>query len=277
MRHSSQNRFIRSIHPLLLPVLLVAVVGGLTGCAVGDDEGGYSGQCSLPADQSKTLTGRWRTAPVYLAFRNGHFNTYEQGLMMNAIDVWNRYTLATQGFEIFDYGSREVPRASNNEKPSGGICSLNIVNASGSFNGAVVIHKRSTWPYTSQSSAIAITTICAPSATPAVPLQPMYNAVLEINFENFFIAGKQVPDLTTLLVHELGHMIGLDHSCATQYDSTSATHPPLCSSSSLDPLYYEAAMYPTVNFKSDGTGYVRRALNFNDQGRASCLYGETAL
>lgn len=276
MGRFSENSLVKVIHRLMLPILLGSV-SVLAGCAVGDEEGGFIGQCSLPADQAKTLTGRWRTAPVYLAFRNGHFNSYEQGLMMNAIDVWNRFYLATQGFEIFDYGSRDVPRTSDNEKPSGGICSRNIVNASGSFNGAVVIHKRSTWPYTSQASAIAITTICAQMATPSVPIQPMYNAVMEINYENFFITGKQVPDLTTLLVHELGHMIGLDHSCASQYDSGSATHPPLCSSSSLDPLYYEAAMFPTVNFKADGTGYVRRALNFNDQGRASCLYGESAL
>jgi hypothetical protein len=246
----------------------------LGGCAPSDDAG-YISECVVEADQSRTFMGRWRNAPIYLAFRDGHFNSYETELMMNAADVWNNFFLATQGFQVFDYGSRQVPRVTTRNKPSGGICGQSIVSSGGGYSGAVVLYKQVTWPYPSQPGAIAITTVCTnPGVNGVIP--PMYNAMLELNYENFFVTGKQVPDMTTLIVHELGHLLGLDHSCSTSNDSSSATRPPSCSSSNLNYLYYEAVMYPTVSFSASGEGMIRRSVNHNDQGRANCLYGSSA-
>lgn len=245
----------------------------LQSCAPASDEGSYSSTCNLPTDQKYTLTGRWKSSPVMISFSTGQFNSYEMGLMMDAADIWNRFYNSAHGFDIIDYGTRQVPRTNTRAKPYGSICLTTLLNSSGAFSGSVVIYKDTVWPTTFATAAIAITSTCAATSTATVP--PMYSAMMELNFEHFFVAGKQVPDLTSILVHEFGHLLGLDHSC-TQSGSTTLK-PPLCSGSSLDETYYDAVMYPTVTFKQDGTGQVRRSLNSNDQGRANCLYGENAL
>lgn len=257
-------------------VLMLAVTCGLSGlsaCAPVEEEDSFSGQCALPTDQRSTLTGRWSSNPVYISFREGQFNTYEQGLVMDAADKWNQFYLATNGIRILDYGTRAYPRVTTRDKPTN-LCSNSLVNSAGAFTGSVTLYKQATWPTGYAAGAIAITSNCSTAAT---PVDKMYVAIMELNFEHFFIAGKPLPDVTSIFVHEFGHLLGLDHSCAQTYDSTAKTRPPLCSSASLDQSYYDAAMYPVVNFKADGTGVVRRSLTSNDQARASCLYGENAL
>ncbi len=248
-------------------------LGSLMSCAPAEEENAYTAECSLPSDQRTTLTGRWTSNPIYISFREGQFNTYEQSLIMDAADKWNQFYTATSGFRILDYGTRNYPRSTTRDKPVS-LCANSLVNSAGAFTGSVTLYKQATWPSTYSTGAIAITSNCS---TTAAPIDKMYIAVMELNFEHFFASGKPVPDLTSIFVHEFGHLLGLDHSCAQTYDSNAKTHPPLCSSSSLDQTYYDAVMYPVVNFKVDGTGLIRRSLTSNDQGRANCLYGTNAL
>lgn len=255
-------------------VAVLSLVGGASGlaCAPPLDDA-YITECSLPADQKQTLTGRWSASPIYISFRDGQFNTYEMNLIMDGADAWNQFYGQTSGFQIFDYGSRSFPRTTTRDKPLS-LCSNSLVNASGQFTGSITIYKQTAWPAGYASGAIAITSTCGTSST---PVDKMYIGIMELNFQNFFASGKPVPDMTTIFTHEFGHLLGLDHSCAQGYDSSSKTHPPLCSSSGLSEDYYNAVMYPVVNFNSDGTGVVRRSLATNDQGRANCLYGTNAL
>lgn len=245
----------------------------LTSCAPPAEDASYSAACHLPTDQKDTLTGRWKSSPIYVSFSTGQFNAYEMGLMMDAADTWNRFYSSAHGFSILDYGTRSAPRQSTRAKPLGSVCQTTLLNSTGGFSGSVVIYKDSVWPTVFSDAAIAITSTCANASTSGVGA--MYSAMMELNYENFFSAGKQVPDLASIFVHEFGHLLGLDHSCATT--GTPSPKPPLCEASTLDSSYYEAVMYPVVGFKPDGTGRMRRSLNSNDQGRANCLYGENAL
>jgi hypothetical protein len=255
-------------------ITLLSLIGGAAGlaCAPGDNTDFVTG-CNLPQDQSQTLIGRWSSNPIYISFYQGDFNTYEMGLIMDAADTWNQFFAATSSLQIIDYGSRAYPRTTPRAKPIS-LCSNSLINASGQFSSSVTIYKDTTWPATFASGAIAITSNCT---TATSPVASMYIAIMELNFQNFFIAGKPVPDMTSIFLHELGHLLGLDHSCAQTYDGTSKTHPPLCSSSGLSQDYYNAVMYPVVNFDASGKGIVRRSLQTNDQGRANCLYGTSKL
>lgn len=260
----------------IIRVMLSLLAGGaLVSCAP-PEEDSYTSECSIPSDQSQSITGRWSSNPVYISFRDGQFTAVEMGLIMDAADTWNQFYGMTSGFQIIDYGTRAYPRTTLRDKPIN-LCSNSLINAAGQFTGSITIYKDTVWPSGPAgypAGAIAITSNCTSTAA---PFDKLYIAIMELNFQNFFVSGTPTPDLTSILVHEFGHLLGLDHSCAQTYDSGKKTHPPLCSSSSLNPEYYQAAMYPVVNFNSDGSGTVRRNLGANDQKRANCLYGSQKL
>src|SRR5690606_18670108 len=89
----------------------------VSACAPNLEEDTVTAECSLPADQKNTLSGRWRSYPVYISFRDGQFNAYELNLIMDAADRWNHFFSAAHGIQILDYGSRSHPRMTTREKP----------------------------------------------------------------------------------------------------------------------------------------------------------------
>ena len=94
-------------------------------------------------------------------------------------------------------------------------------------------------------------------------------AYMELNYQGFFVSGRKVPDLQTIMLHEFGHLLGLYHSCDS--GSTKAGTPN-CLSGTLKTEYRDAVMFPVFGFNEDLTGEQKRELNENDQGRANCLY-----
>ncbi|MBC7691622.1 MAG: matrixin family metalloprotease [Methylotenera sp.] len=233
----------------------------LTSCAAQNGKKAYVKECVLPAEQSSTLAAQWRVTPVPIAFKAGQFSVEEMAAITGAADVWNDFFQSVQGYKIFDYGEAAAPNQSNVNKPTIA-CSESILSGN-SFSGQVVIYKDGRWPYTNKD-AIAITNLCK---SPSKPFSRLYGAYMEVNYENFFAVGK-VPDLKSIFVHELGHLIGLDHSCSTK----TVTGFPNCSDGAVAPDIIEAVMFPVILFDGQGRGEVRASVNANDQGRANCLY-----
>ena len=98
-------------------------------------------------------------------------------------------------------------------------------------------------------------------------------ADLELNYEGFFTEGKKQPDLQTIVLHEFGHLLGLQHSCEVNPKKPGV---PNCTADDVNPDYLSALMYPQFSFFDDGTGEQKQSLFTNDQGRGNCLYGQSS-
>jgi hypothetical protein len=222
-------------------------------------------ECVLPQDQLGTLTGKWRTTPVPIALHQGDFNSSEAAQIVQAATTWNEFYAASLGLAPIDFGGA-TPRTSSGNRPSGvDLCSQGVVQGS-TYSGPIVLYKNSVWQFPDQPTVIALTSFCRTQAT---PLPYFYMQIIDLNYQNFFSTGKKQPDLQTIVLHEFGHLLGLNHTC----EAEARTGVPKCSDPNLNPVYVSALMFPTFGFDSGtGQGVIKRSLNTNDQGRANCLY-----
>ena len=227
--------------------------------------------CLIPSDQSGTISGRWLKTPIPIAFHQGDFSSAEMTAMTQAADTWNQFYTASKSVITLDYGgSATNPRTSTVADPSGStLCTVQGILQALQFIGNVVIYKLGAWPSNYPSSAIALTSFCTNAAS---PYNTMYMAVMEVNYQSFFVNGNKVPDLQSIILHELGHLHGLNHSC----EATAKTGFPNCNSTTLDPSYNLASMYPVFGFDASGAGQIKSSLGTNDEERANCLYPTTS-
>jgi len=226
-------------------------------------------ECIVEADQTKTFSGKWKKQPIPIAFENGAvafgFNEEELQQLVTSADAWNSFYSQSLGITPLDYGSSSGPNVNTSARPSS-ICTQGILVGT-QYTGAVVIRATETWPASFSTDAMAVTTTCTLGASSGLP--NFFMAVIDVNYRDFFIDGKRVPDLVSIMTHEMGHLLGLDHSCT---DRSGVSGNPQCNSS-LPTSYLDAVMFPTFSFDDrTGTGIPRRDLTENDMGRANCLY-----
>ena len=225
-------------------------------------------QCVVGQDQAKTFLGKWELTPVKMALGQDAVTDVSQdkAVVDAAMKIWNGYSNYALGKDIIDYqnadGSVRVDGVSPVARLT--LCSYNILSEDkNSFLQPVMIHKRADWPY--DSGIIALTTSCPVRGTPNFKV-----SMIEINVRDFFADGKPQPDATSILVHEVGHMLGLVHTCESGSKDTGI---PDCNKTSSLPLSYRrAVMFPEFAVYQSGSGEVRSKLNSNDVGRANCLY-----
>ncbi|OFZ21660.1 MAG: hypothetical protein A2X94_07875 [Bdellovibrionales bacterium GWB1_55_8] len=236
----------------------------LSGCALGSGDKEVVKECILPQDQAGTLTARWKVTAVPIALQQGAFSAEETQAIVAAADTWNTFYASSLGMAAIDYGDPANPRTSTAARPAN-LCAGGILTGT-EFKGSIVIYKYKTWPYPEAADVIAFTKTCKSAGN---PLPFFFMAVMELNYQKFFSAGRKAPDLQSIVLHELGHVMGLDHSCEK---SPGDKVVPNCTSAGMNQEYATASMYPVFGFDAYGLGEQKRTLNRNDQGRANCLY-----
>ncbi len=234
----------------------VTAVLFLVGCAA--QVAPVETECVSNEDQKALFKGHWTAHPIPLAVVATDFSASELASVEAAITTWNTFFESSKGFKLYLSGSTPLATVSSGgtRVTSASACASAVIGPNGFSNKIMIYKNRTGWSFGSQ--VMALTSLC-PVATANATYRMFVSAVMEINFQNYFGAGQPVPDLQSIVTHELGHMLGLDHSCSGT----------ACGAAPSE--YKEAMMYPSLGF--DGTsGRIKRTLTTNDQQRANCLY-----
>jgi len=228
---------------------------GLAAC--GSSTNSITTQCVTDPAQASLYEGHWTTHPIPLAVEANDFSASELQAIQAAIGTWNTFFSASKSFELYLSGTSPLTVVGNSgtRLTSATVCGSSTVTPSG-FSNTIKIYRNSTWSYS--SDFMALTSLC-PVTVSSSPYKQFFAAVMEINFQNYFVAGTPQPDLQSVVTHELGHMLGLNHSCV----GTGCTGAPS--------NYTSAVMYPSLGFVGVN-GIQNRSLQTNDQERANCLY-----
>ena len=234
-------------------------------CFTGGSSGKKGGapvttQCLIPKDQSGTIYGRWKTFPIPIATYQGSFSDTETAIIANSANTWNSFFNSSKGISIITpTGTSSVSNSAFPTAP----CSQSLV-ANNQFTGNVVMYKPASWPFTGK--AIAITLLCD-QVIKGAPYKDLHMAVMNLNYIDYFTTQKR-PDLQSIITHELGHLLGLNHSC----ELTKKANTPNCNAAGLNPAYISAIMFPVFGFDQFGIGQIKQGVGPNDQSRANCLY-----
>lgn len=172
--------------------------------------------------------------------------------------VWNKFFESNYGFPVFQFYETDQPAYT--QSCTGGENAA-LFDSSG-FKKPILLYKRRSG-MDQYKNNIAVTTLC-PTQVQGETFNWITSGMIELNYEYFFAAGKEAADLRFTLMHEFGHLIGLDHSC--EIGSGRSGMPDRQTTTLFS--YLKAVMYPS-SAKSE-----LRNLGENDQKRTNCLYEE---
>lgn len=231
----------------------------LSGCFDRQVGANYTKKCAVAEDQAGTFNGRWPVVAIPVGFANGQFNDSERALYAEGAAVWNRFYSYSRGYPIFSVNTS----GNNTQNVSSSNLGYPGIIKDGAFTGEVVVRKvAASWAY--DAGIIAVTQVYTNVSNGS--FRKITNALQDFNFVNYWAPGKKQPDFKSIVVHELGHLFGLNHSCEW-YTKEGMPH---CANASTQ--YVAAALYPVVYFPDKYHGEVRDQVRTNDQERANCMY-----
>ncbi len=243
--------------------IAVSLVGalGLGACSQNDNSYQPDAQnCGLNRDQQDSWMPRLLPDGLVQVSIDEDFSGGSQGqetLIEQAIGVWNTYYSDRHGRQLFAITSGSV--AAQSVPTKNGDCDFEA--PSDQFFHVVRVNSESAWTELGLNATIpAVTMRCSSGSQ-------VSKQVVLINTDH-----TDSRQFMTIALHELGHAIALDHSCATGTGSETYIK---CSKVPSGSAYYQAVMFPIFRVGlpgTSGTTDIKQNLRQNDISRADCLY-----
>jgi hypothetical protein len=245
---------------------VLALTGLLAGCEGSDSSSWWQSsvnQCSVSPDQKGSFMAPPKNSQVTLVVDNLIANDPVHGAdYMAAIQAaakrWNDFGQQQKGADFFTVGTGDLPDDLRTQKFSD--CSLNDVGDENHFY-LMLETDMNHWKTSGFSSNI-----------PGGTVRCYVNGALTKQVIMVNPSLIQPSQFMSVVIHEMGHSLGLDHSCTMGAGSDSYVG---CSAiTDVHHPYYLAVMYPMlVSDPTLSNGFaIKEDLQANDTDRASCFY-----
>ena len=227
--------------------------------------------CSLPKDQGRgSLHGQWANLPIPVVFDRDFYITDNGDILPSlrgALQTWNVWA-NLRGFNgAFSLKNDGSGLSAGLPIPELTDCSQ--ASYSASLPNTVGIWKISgPFPHANRRDSCGTNSDGTPGKILPFGIQGQTDWIIQngriigssilLNFEDYNSPGKQRLDVESLLLHELGHVLGLLHSCnGSTGGSTDSTSAPACFTGGVltaPPQYATAVMFPFLEISQEQIG-----------------------